>query len=178
MKRRRFMQALVAAPAAAPALLAQDTPPVPELKFAVPDAAAETVLQFFDARQFATLRRLSQALEPAGAPGAVECGAPEFLDFLLRASPSDRQQMYLLGLDTLEHDAQVRFNKPFAAIDEAQAAEMLAGLRNPWTYATPDALTAFLREVKEDVRNATINSEPWARAGRPSGGGQYWPPVE
>ena len=175
MKRRRFMQALVAAPAAAPVLLAQEAPVIPELKFAVPDAAAETVLQFFDARRFSGLRRLSQILEPA----AEECGAPEFLDFLLKESPRDRQQLYLNGLDTLERDAQSRFRKSFSEASDAEGAELLEGLRKPWTHTPPDALTAFLREAKDDVRNASVNSEAWAKAGRPgAGGGQYWRLVE
>ena len=175
------MQTLAAAPAAAPVLLAQQAPPVPELRLATPDAAAETVARFFNARQFATLRRLSQALEPAAGtgPGAVECGAPEFLDFLLNASPRDRQQTYLKGLDSLERDAQARFRKPFAETDDTQVAQLLAGLLKPWTYQAPDAQTAFLRDVKDDVRNAARNSEAWAKAGRPgSGGGQYWLPVD
>jgi hypothetical protein len=170
------MQALVAAPAAAPVLLAQQAPPaVPELKFAGPDVAAETVLHFFDARQFATLRRLSQILEPA----AGDCGAPEFLDFLLNASPRERQQMYQKGLDMLERDAQSRFRKSFGETDDAQATQLIAGLRKPWTYQAPDVLTAFLREAKDDIHSAAVNSEAWAKAGRPgAGGGQYWLPVE
>jgi hypothetical protein len=182
MKRRRFVQAMVAAPAAAPALVAQQQqePPLPELKFAVADAAAETVRRFFDARQFATLRRLSQMLEPAvgHGPGAVECGTPEFLDFLLSASPRQRQQLYLSGLDALEYESRARFGRSFADTSDAEAAELLAPLRRPWTYVGPDALIAFLREAKEDVRNATRNSETWAKAGLPGGGGQYWLPVE
>jgi len=79
----------------------------------------------------------------------------------------------------LEHDAQERFRKAFADTDAAQAGELLAGLRKPWTYTPPDTLTAFLRDAKEDVRAATRNSEAWAKAGLPgAGGGQYWPPVE
>jgi len=169
------MQALVAAPAAAPVLLAQEPAAVPELKFAGPDLAAETVARFFDARQFGTLRRLSQILEPASG----DCGVPEFLDFLLNTSPRERQQMYQKGLEALERDAQGRFRKPFAETDDAQAAQCLAGLRKAWTYQAPDALTAFLREAKDDVHNAAVNSEAWTKAGRPgAGGGQYWLPVE
>ena len=175
MKRRRFMQALVAAPAAAPVLLAQQAPAIPELKFALPDVAGETVLHFFDARQFATLRKLSQVLEPA----AGDCGAPEFIDFLLDTSPVERQQMYAKGVDMLERDAQSRFRKSFSETTDAEAAQLLSGLRNPWTYQAPDVLTAFLREAKDDLHSAAVNSEAWAKAGRPgAGGGQYWLPVE
>src|SRR5437867_1737249 len=110
MKRRRFLQAVAAAPAlalpAAPAVLAQqpaipvEPPPRPveevqKLKFIVPDAAAKMAPHFFNAQQFAALRRLSDILMPAinGAPGALDTSAPEFLDFLIGASPTDRQQL-------------------------------------------------------------------------------------
>jgi len=178
------MQALAVTPVAAPALLAQQAAApatLPELKFATPDIAAETVLQFFDTRQFATLSRLSRILEPATgtAPGAVECGAPEFLDFLLSVSPQDRQQSYLAGLDALEHNSQQRFGKSFADANDAQAAQLIEGLRQPWTYTAPDALTAFLRDAKEDIRTAARNSEAYAKSGAPgAGGGPYWMPVE
>src|SRR5689334_12657774 len=99
MKRRRFIQALAAAPAA-PALLAQQAaqqagPPVesPEtdIVFAIPDDASEPVLRFFNQRQFATLRRLSDVL----MPGASEAQTPEFMDFLIGDSPAERQQIWL-----------------------------------------------------------------------------------
>src|SRR5579872_3019486 len=107
MKRRRFIQALAATPAA-PALLAQQAqqgaqpiaqqvPPPAEasLRYTVPDAAAETVLHFFTAQQFAALRRLSDILNPPmnGAPGALEAKAPELLDFLLSQSRSEERRV-------------------------------------------------------------------------------------
>lgn len=183
MKRRRFVQALAAVPGAAPALLAQQQQqesPAPALTFAVADAAAETVPRFFTPRQFATLRRLSQVIEPGSgaAPDAIACGAPEFLDFLLSASPRERQQLYFSGLDALESESQTRFRRSFADTSGPEAAELLAPLRRPWTQTAPDVLTAFLREAKEDIRNATRNSEAWAKAGLGGGSGQYWLPVE
>jgi hypothetical protein len=67
----------------------------PKLDFTVADAAAETVHHFFTASQFAALQKLGGIL----TPGAIEASAPEFLDFLLSQSPSDRQQLYRAGLD-------------------------------------------------------------------------------
>jgi hypothetical protein len=186
MKRRRFMQALVAAPAA-PVLLGQQTagplsteaPTVPALRYEVPDVAADPVLKFFEARQFATLRRLSQLLAPPmdGAPGAIDARAPEFLDFLLSESMAERQKLYLNGLDTLERESQTRFRKPFAEIDETQAGQILAPLRQAWTYRAPNAFAEFLRAAREDVRTATRNSPEWSAAGHPPGAGLYWKPV-
>jgi hypothetical protein len=197
MKRRRFIQALAATPAA-PALLAQ-APPAPSvakttpnsgndaaLLYAAPDAAADAVLHFFTAQQIATLRKLSDLLMPPanGAPGALEAKAPEFLDFLLSQSPAERQQLYRNGLDSLNAQTRKRFNKLFADVDAAQAEMLLAPLRDPWTYDAPsDPVAAFLRAVKDDVRRATTNSREWnlaASAGRTrgGGGGLYWLPID
>jgi len=198
LKRRRFIQTLAAAPAlvapAAPELLAQQpagpqTRPAeeaPRLEIATPDAAAEMTPRFFNAQQFAALRKLCDILMPPinGMPGAVDAGAPEFLDFLIGASPADRQQIYKTGLDILNAQAAKQFKKPFAEVDEAQANTLLAPLRQPWTYEAPaDPLARFLREVKQDVRTATTNSREYATAGstggrRGGGIGQYWYPID
>ncbi|MGH9647125.1 MAG: gluconate 2-dehydrogenase subunit 3 family protein [Bryobacteraceae bacterium] len=197
MKRRRFIQALAATPAA-PALLAQ-APPAPSvaktipnsgtdapLLYAAPDAAAEPVPHFFTAQQFAALRKLSDILNPPvnGAPGALEAKAPEFLDFLLSQSSVDRQQLYRLGLDGLNAQARKRFTKPFADVDARQAEVLLAPLHEPWTYDAPaEPVAAMLRAAKDDIRRATTNSREWnlaATAGRArgGGGGLYWLPID
>ena len=200
MKRRRFIQALAATPAA-PALLAQ-APPAPSapktipnsgndaaLLYAAPDTVAEPVLHFFTAQQFAALRKLSDLLMPAGSgpngtPGALEAKAPEFLDFLLSQSSADRQQLYRIGLDALNAQSRRRFAKSFAGVDAAQADMLLAPLREPWTYDAPaDPVAAMLRAANDDVRRATTNSREWnlaATTGRVRGGGAglYWLPLD
>lgn len=201
MKRRRFLQTIAAAPAVAlplvPAVPAQQpatpvNPPPraveegPKLEYGVHDATAAIVPRFFNARQFAALQKLSGLLMPPfkEAPGALEAQVPQFLDFLLGQSPAERQQLYRGGLDELNAQAARRFNKPFAELQETQAAELLAPLRQPWTYEPPaDPLARFLREAHKDVRTATINSHEYnaanAAAGRrASGVGQYWYRIE
>jgi hypothetical protein len=197
MKRRRFIQTLAAAPAiAAPASiepLAQSPAgaqrpqeEAPKLEFASLDAAADTMPRFFNAQQFAALRKLSDILLPPlnGMPGALDVGAPEFLDFLISKSPADRKQLYTAGLNALNAQATKRFGKAFADVEEAQAAELLAPLRQPWTYEPPaDPFARFLREAKQDVRTATMNSREYATAGstggrRGGGIGQYWYPID
>jgi hypothetical protein len=193
MKRRRFIQALAATPAA-PALIAQQaqqvhqSPPPAEasLRCTVPDAAADTVLHFFTAQQFAVLRKLSDLLIPpiGGAPGALEAKAPEFLDFLLSQSSADRQQLYRIGLDGLNALSRRRFTKSFADVNASQAEMLLAPLRVPWTYDAPaDPVAAMLRAAKDDIRRATTNSREWniaAAEGRTRGGGAglYWLPID
>ncbi len=199
MKRRRFIQTLAVAPAVAvpitPELLAQQpagTPPprpqeeAPKLELATPDLAAEMTPRFFNAQQFAALRKLCGILLPPlnGMPGALDVGAPEFLDFLISKSSTDRKQLYTEGLNALNAQATKRFGKAFAEVTEAHATELLAPLRQPWTYEPPaDPFARFLREAKQDVRTATMNSREYATAGstggrRGGGIGQYWYPID
>jgi hypothetical protein len=198
MKRRRFIQALAAAPAA-PALLAQQAPqPASQqlpsqaapaeapLDFSVPEEGADPVPRFFNARQFATLRRLCDQLVPGAqaSPGALEARVPEFMDFLIGDSPRDRQQLWLNGLEALERQSQTRFRKAFADTDAAQADTLFAPLRQPWTYEPPsDPIARLLAAAKVEVRTATLNSleRSLAASGgtrRRGGGGLYWLPIE
>lgn len=200
MKRRRFIQALAAAPAA-PALLAQQpvatpAPAAPEgasavpesapLDFSIPEEGADPISKFFSARQFATLKRMCDLLMPAapGSPGALEARVPEFMDFLIGDAPVQRQQLWLSGLDALEYQSQTRFRKAFADTDTAQADTLFAPLRQPWAYELPDDPVArLLAAAKQDVRTATFNSfeRNLAASGgvrRRGGGGLYWLAVE
>ena len=89
----------------------------------------------------------------------------EFLDFLIGASAADRKQLYKNGLDTLNAQAQKQFRNHSPTSDEAQAGELLAPLRAAWTYEPPaDPFARFLREAKQDVRTATMNSREYATA--------------
>ena len=192
MRRRRFVQSLIAAPAAAPAVLAQQAPPPrasaeePKIEATAPEQVAEATPRFFTAQQFATLRRVSGILMPSlnGAPGALEAGAAEFLDFLVGESSADRQTVYRAGLDALNAQSRKQYGKAFSEIDDAQAESLLAPLKQPWTYDPPaDPLANFLVTAKADVRTATMNSREWnasgtAGAGRRGGGtGLYWNPI-
>ena len=150
-----------------------------------PDLAAETVPHFFTPRQFATLRALSGMLMPSreGVPGAMETGAPEFLDFLIGASGAERQRVYREGLDGLEAESKKRFDKSFAEAGE-QADALLAPLREAWTYEPPvEPVARFLREAKRDVRTAVMNSRQRAATAAPTnrragGVGLYWYPID
>lgn len=192
MKRRRFIQTLAVTPALAVPVPANDAAPSETqqesaaLDIAVADAAAETSRKFFTALQFSALKRLSGIIMPPmnGLPGALDAGAAEFLDFLIGASPADRQQTYRIGLDQLNSQARRKFGRHYADITNDQAVELLAPLRKPWTYDPPgDPLERFLREAKADIRTATVNSREYVSAessgGRRRGGvGQYWYPID
>jgi Gluconate 2-dehydrogenase subunit 3 len=194
MKRRRFVQAFVAAPA----LLGQQQPPPPgvapqpasaqpveppasetKIEIAIPDVASEPMPHFFTPQQFAALRKLSDILMPAanGVPGALDAKAPEFLDFLIGHSPADRQHTYRTGLDALNA-------KAFTELGPSDTVAILSPLREPWTYDPPaDPLARFLLEAKQDVRTATVNSREYSAhapaTGRRFGGsGLYWYPLD
>lgn len=153
----------------------------------VPDAVAQTDVRFFNDQQTATLRRLSEVLLPAykGYPGATEAGAPEFLDFLIGVSPPERQQMYQSGLDRLESEAKQHFHVSFAAVEPAQADELLRPWLKTWMNDHPptEPYAHFINIVHSDIRTATVNSQAWSNAAKAAGQktpdvGLYWFPVD
>jgi hypothetical protein len=195
MQRRRFVQAVTAGSAAAGALTAQQAPPpaAEPVKIAtVPaEGAAEATARFFTPRQLATLRHCALLLQPSmnGRPGAIEAGAPEFLDFLIGVSPEPRQKLYRGGLDFLETEAGRLFGKAFAELSGEQADKILRPLLAPWTFEPPaDPRQRFMTELRADLRTATQNSKTMsesaaggARRGRgrgPGGAGLYWLPID
>ncbi len=119
-----------------------------------------------------------------GTPGAVACGAAEFLDFLIGASPADRVTLYCSGLDRLNREAQRRYEKPFGEIAAEQAEPILASLHVPWSFRGPDdEFAKFLLAAKSDLLTATVNSREYidvvSQRRRSAGGvGQYWYSVE
>ena len=190
MKRRHVIQALLGTPAIAalplPAPAQNQTQEIPKLTTATPDAVGDPTPRYFSPSQMSALTRLADLVVPpvSGRPGAREAKAPEFLDFLLSQSPPARQALYRNGLDHLQSEARRRFNTSFEALSPGQADGVLASLHAPWTYASPpDPAAQFLREVKEDLITATVNSREFAAAqqaaGRRGAGiGTYWFPVE
>lgn len=215
MKRRRFMQALAAVPAAplvaqqavaqqaAQPAAAPQTPPggrfggaqaAPPLQ----TTAAETVADpappsFFNGQQFAALRKLGGLLQPPlkGNPGALDCGAAEFLDYLIGVSPADRQQLYKGGLDALNAQAKKQVGKAFADLDATQCDAILKPLLTPipWNEDLPkDPVKHFIAQAHRDFRTATVNSRAYATAGASSGRrggrgfgggtGQFWLPID
>ena len=176
------------ATALAPAALAQAPPAADEvikIELTAADAVADPRHKFFTPQQYATLVRLCDLLGPAynGKPSAKQAEAPQFLDFLLARSPADRQVLYAQGLDQLDIDARLRRGRGFAALNDGEAGELLAPLRAKWTWKAPiEPLARFLREAKNDVLRATVNSKAYADAGtgsrRAAGMNTYWDVIE
>jgi Gluconate 2-dehydrogenase subunit 3 len=188
MKRRSALGGLIGLPA-----LAAQTPPTsnapkaddnPRLETAPADAVATPRHKFFTPAQFATLRKLCDLILPAlnGRPSANDAETPQFLDFLLAESPTDRQVLYAQGLDQLDIDARLKHGRGFAALADADANAQLAPLRAKWTWRPPaDPLARFLREAKSDILRATSNSKVWAESGtgrRGAGVNTYWEVID
>jgi len=163
---------------------------IPKFEVTQADAIGEATQHFFTPAQFSALRKLSETLMPPmrGLPGAIECGAPEFLDFLIGASPPERQGTYRRGLDTLNANAKKQYNKGFSELDAQQADAVIRPLLTavPWQYDLPkDPAQRFIAEAHRDIRTATVNSREYAAAGAASGrrggfggGGSYILPID
>jgi hypothetical protein len=209
MQRRDFVKAIVVATVAAPGALAQQAEklPAPAPKAPAPepwmrgllearplamtplvaDAIAQSDTRFFNASQTATLRHFCDLIQPAyaGYPGAIAAGAPEFLDFLIGASPRDRREMYQSGLDRLESESQQQFQEPFATLDPAQADQIIRPQLRTWMSDHPpsEPFPRFINLAHVDIRDATVNSQIWSdaahAAGRPTPNVDlYWYPVD
>jgi len=102
----------------------------------------------------------------------------------VKESPADRQALYRGGLDRLNAEAKRRSNKAFAQLTAAEAKPILSPLNAAWTYTPPtDPFARFLREVKDDLLQATVNSRQYAQAmsrrSRSAAGiNAYWLPLD
>jgi len=151
-----------------------------------PDSVAQTNANFFTDRQFATLERFSEIMVPPykGYPGAIEAGAPKFLDFLIGVSPPERQRMYQSGLDRLNAEATTKFNLAFAELTPEQADQLIRPWLRAWMENNPptEPYANFINVAHADIREATQNSQAWSDAQQAKGQQPrvdlYWYPVD
>lgn len=156
------------------------------------DLTAEGDQHFFSAEQYAALCKLAEILMPplSGHPGAIDAHAPEFLDFLISVSPSDRQKLYTDGLNAVNSAARKQFHKPFSELQAEEADAIIRPLlvARFWPEDLPkDPIKNFMAQVHEDLRTATENSREWAATQSASGRrqrgysrsvGYYWRPID
>ena len=84
---------------------------------------------YFSSQQIATLRAAFNRLIPANEfPDAWDNGAGDYLARQLEVDLSSALELYCSGLDSLNHEAQVRYNQDFAALTEIDQDELLASL--------------------------------------------------
>ena len=159
----------------------------PRIAATVPDAVATTEEHFFRPEEMATLRKLGDILLPPlnGYPGSTQACAPEFIDFLISASPADRQHMYRDGLDRLDAEAKKQFGVPFEKVNAEQADTLLRPWLRTWMVDHPptEPFAHFINVAHEDIRTATRNSQAWSIAAtsageRAPGVGWYWSPID
>jgi len=89
-------------------------------------AAATYTPKFFNAHAYKTLQRLCNTIIPADneSAGAVEAGAPEFIDLLSSENP-DYQVCLGGGLMWLDNTCIDRYEKPYLDCTEDQQKEIL-----------------------------------------------------
>ncbi len=205
MLRRDFVRAVVVAGVAPRALLSQqagkpqlpapapvpwllglnDRTPLPHTQPA--ETIAQSKLAYFNAAQFAALSRLSDVLMPpvGDKPGALQAETPQFLDFLVSTSPASTQKLYASGLAWLDEESMRRFKISFASLDDAKVDAILKPWLRTWMSDHPptERHADFINIAHADIRNATINSQPWSvvastRTQPKTEVALYWTPIE
>ncbi len=205
MKRREFVRTLLTIVSAPKLLFSQQSvkppsraaapvpwfiglnPETPLPETSVADQIAASELRFFSVAQMKTLKRLSGLLMPPfdDKPGALDAGTPEFLDFLLESSAEEKQTLYAGGLDWLDGEAQSTYKKPFAELSDDEADALVRPWLRTWMEDHPptEVHADFLNVALDEIRTATVNSQPWSRspatpAGENGATGLYWQPIE
>jgi gluconate 2-dehydrogenase gamma chain len=82
--------------------------------------------KFFDAPSYKTLQAMCETILPADADagGAIEAGAPEFID-LLTSENAEYQSTLGGGLKWLDSTCKTRYSKAYLECSEAQQKEVL-----------------------------------------------------
>lgn len=116
--------------------------------------------------QLAQVRALADTILPrTDTPGALDVGAPEFLDLLLAEWYADEQRQQLLsGLDALDARCREVQGKPFAELDTGGRTAFLALIEAARPESGPPE-QAYGR-VKQQLVFAFLTSEPIARLTR------------
>ena len=83
---------------------------------------------FFTAAEYAVLSRLTDVLIPeTETPGAVRAGVPEYIDRVVSLNDA-HQPLARTGLAWLTSEAQRRFSREYAALDDSHHVELLQPL--------------------------------------------------
>lgn len=90
------------------------------------ESAGTYVPKFFDARSYKTLQALCETILPADADagGAIEAGAPEFID-LLTSENTEYQSTLGGGLSWLESRCKALYRKAYLECSQQQQKEVL-----------------------------------------------------
>ena len=114
------------------------------------------------AAQLAQVRALADTILPrTDTPGALDVGAPEFLDLLLAEwySDEDRQEL-LAGLDALDARCREAQGKPFAELAAEGRAQFLTSIETVHAESGPPE-AAYVR-VRQQLIFGFLTSKPIA----------------
>ena len=118
------------------------------------------------AEQLVQVRAMAATIIPAtDTPGAVEVGAPEFVDLLLAEwYPEGERQRVLAGLDELESRCRTRFGKPLAELGEEERRAFLGTVDG--SRGEPGSAEDAYGRVKDGLVYGFITSKPIAELTR------------
>ena len=144
MSRRRVLQALASAPAAAAAITWTDSDVLAASQAAqqARQTAARTLRRyqpkFFTAREWAAVNLLVNLIIPKDekSGSATDAGVPEFMDFMMVDQPN-RQTAMRGGLAWLDAECNRRFMKTFAASTDAERRAVLDDIAWPRRQIKP-----------------------------------------
>jgi gluconate 2-dehydrogenase gamma chain len=113
--------------------------------------------KFFDAQQYKTLQSLCETILPADADsgGAIEAGAPEFID-LLTSENEEYQAKLAGGLKWLQSTCSTRFSKAYLDCAPQQQKEILdiiayrKNAEQDESLSKPVEFFSFLRKFTAD----------------------------
>lgn len=128
--------------------------------------AAGAAGRSLSASQLVQVRALADTILPrTDTPGALDVGAPEFLDLLLAEwYPDDQRQQLLSGLDALDVRCRETQGKPFAELDAGGRAQFLALIETVHPETGPPEDT-YVR-VKQQLVFGFLTSKPIAELTR------------
>ena len=120
----------------------------------------------FTAAQLAQVRALADTILPrTDTPGALEVGAPEFVDLLLADWYSaEERQRYLTGLDAFDTRCREAHGKPFAELDAGTRATFLAGVDG--RRGQPGSAEDAYGRIKDQLIFGFLTSKPIAELTR------------
>jgi gluconate 2-dehydrogenase subunit 3-like protein len=108
-------------------------------------AAAGGTTKFLNPQQFASLVAVAEAI----VPGSTKAKVAEFVDLLLGVHAEVNQIRFVTSLKQIESESQTKFAKAFAALSEAQKAELLTAVEASYAF----------KDLKAWVSGAYYSSE-------------------
>ena len=108
-----------------------------------------------NANQLQTLQAVCDRLIPADDfPGAWEAGAGDYILRLLASDGALALSVYRIGLDSVDAEAQARFQKRFVQLDDADKDALLRDIergeaRAFWPVSPPRVFSTLLNHTAE-----------------------------